>query len=603
LTDKQEYIPWIKVKLELGIIVSIFLLLLVTSVECNIFQNTNAVGTWAGRNTIFVPISWCTVRGSPAFENPNIPNSNGGIDNSTDQVLLKRGERVTDYIYINQTGIGFRSAINNALHTSLHFPNITDPEAVGPPGNLTVTHHGREFNSMLNECKSAWTNMTINNTGSVDGLFAINVRLFFDDITGQETDTTGIGYCHRNSTGYCGIPYDGHLTVVDNYFMIPGVASGKYNDDPFDEALGHELGHALSLQHRNWDTNALMNTNQQHNGPGGTVSNIGITGDEVASLRNSTSAIPGIEFDPENRIVLGNAVQSIAVDKIRENKTLSPFEDISSVEVSLDKKHNIVAFGQDLFGLIPEKIKNNTKYWTLVNLDDIKKTGATKTILDKIGVPPTKFSGADLVILSQANSSNSTGRVWTIKNNTASLLPGNLFKPALQTVMVHLDTPGTQPYLKSSDNEIPLYNSINVILNNTNSLVKLNKAFSIQAIVTSNGTTVDRLDDEISDKGKILELKQPSFPRCFLNDNAIKGNSINISASGLAPNSDIHAFLGPILVGNGTTSGSGNGTITFTIPNEIASGLHLMTVELNNTALAANCVIDVHDQNQRVISK
>ena len=588
--------------LALNLKISIFIFLFILFVPAlgfRTFQYVDALGTWAGKDSILVPISWCAVRGSPAFENPNIPNSYGGADTSTDQVLLKRGERVTDYIYINHTGIGFRSAINNALHTSSHFPNITDPLSIGPPGNLTVTHHGLEYSEMLNNCESAWANMTINNSGAVNGLFALNIRLFFDEPSRQETDATGIGYCSTNSSGYCEVPYEGDLAVVDNYFMIPGVLSGKYNDDPFDEALGHELGHTLSLQHRNWDVNALMNTNQEHNGPNAFVSNIAISSEEVNSLRNSTMAVPGVEIDPQNNLIQGDAVQSIGVDKIHENKALKPFDDLSSVKVSLDKKHNITVFGQQLLGLIPQNIKNNEKYWTLVDLDNDKKTGSTESVLHEIGVPPTKFLGADLIILSEANFNNATGRAWTVKGKAIDSVSPNLVKSEIKTIAVHLDT--ARITHTSKIDYIPLYNTINVVLNGSKNIVELNKPFSIQALISSNGTTVDRLQNENNDEGKTLELKQPLFPRCFVIGNAIKGTSVIINSSGLTPNSDIHAFLGPVLVGNGTTDSSGNGTIEFTIPSDTASGLHLVTVEIDNTALTADCVINI--QNRTNIAK
>src|SRR5690242_4164672 len=61
--------------------------------ESGISHNASATGRWAGKDVILVPVSWCVVRGSPVIENPDIPNSNGGRDTTTDQVLLKRLER------------------------------------------------------------------------------------------------------------------------------------------------------------------------------------------------------------------------------------------------------------------------------------------------------------------------------------------------------------------------------------------------------------------------------------------------------------------------------------------------------------------------------
>jgi hypothetical protein len=182
-----------------------------------------------------------------------------------------------------------------------------------------------------------------------------------------------------------------------------------------------------------------------------------------------------------------------------------------------------------------------------------------------------------------------------VKDGTISSLLPNSVRFDIQNTSVHLDTAGTQPFTQIQ--EIPLYSTINAIFNNTGNLVELDKPLSIQAIIYSNGSVVDRLDDRIDQERKTLELKQPLFPQCFVNENATQGKNVTISVSGLTLNSSIHALLGPRLVANGTTDNSGNSTIGLTIPNDTTSGLHLVTVGVDNTALTADCEINVQ-QNQ-----
>jgi hypothetical protein len=578
------------------VLISLIVLVVPLAYEVTIIKDVYAPGTWNGQDTIRVPIAWCAVRGSPAVENPNIPNPWGGADTTTDEVLWRRHERATDNIFINQAGITFRSAINDALHTSLDFPPIDDPSlSPGVPGNLTLdVNLGQEYVRMVHDCKEAWENMSINGSGAVNGIIAVNVRRFVNQV-GMETDTTGIGKCTVVS-GLCASNYDGRLAVVDNYFMIPGISSGWNNNDPFDQALAHELGHTLSLGHRNWDPNALMNTNQQPNGPGGTVGNIAIYPQEVIRLRESALRVPGVELDPENRIIQGDIVRSIKVDEIQEHNLLRPYEDISSVEVSLDKKQNLVTVGLELFGSIPENIHTTSRqYWTLIDLDNDKRTGANETLLRGIGIPLDRFSGADLVILAEADAS---GNIWKVDEGQMIPLPPNLVQFDVQTMSVHLDTASmppssnrTQPHAEIQ--EIPLHSTINAALNNTNKLIELDKPFSIQAIVASNGSIVDRLGGGIGQEAETLELKQPLYPQCFVNEAATQGKNITIDVSGLTPNSDVHALLGPRLVANGTTESSGNSTIRFTIPSDTTSGLHLMTIGVKDTALTADCEISI----------
>jgi hypothetical protein len=170
------------------VLISFVVLVVPLAYEITIIKDVHAPGTWNGQETIHVPIAWCAVRRSPAFENPNIPNPWGGADTTTDEVLWRRHERATDYIYnnnpVSDTGITLRSAINDALHTSLNFPEIDDPNlSPGVPGNLTlVVNLGEEYVRMVHDCKEAWQNMSINGSGAVNGIIALNVRRFVNRV-------------------------------------------------------------------------------------------------------------------------------------------------------------------------------------------------------------------------------------------------------------------------------------------------------------------------------------------------------------------------------------------------------------------------------------
>jgi hypothetical protein len=571
--------------------------------------------------TVTVPISWCAVNGSRAASNdPNIPNPYGGIDHSTDEVLWRRHERATDHIYnnnplngINQALISFRSAINDALHTSLNFPKIDDPNPAGTEGDLNrVANLGQEYRDMLLACKNEWANLSVVHPGVVSGIFALNVRLTVND-AGQITDTIGTGRCARNALNECD-PYDGHLYVVDNSFMLYGISSGLpspepwMNKDEFDQSVSHELGHTLNLDHRNGDILALMNTNQQHNGPNGRVSNFKIYPAEITEMRQTAlDYIPGTYMDPDNKIIQGNAVQTIQVDKVKENKALKPYEDIALSSVTLDKRKNTVNFGQELYGLLPEKTKlqnqSKAEYWTLVDLDNNKNTGGNKNMLMNISFPLTNTSGIDLAIhervsnINLTNGNNINGNAWILKDNNVMVLGSNDLRFSLQTASIHHgDRAGEMEQV--SENEIPLYDTIYARLNNTD-LVKLDSPFSIQSFVISNGTVVDKLDYK-ENEPRFLELSQPFFPVCYANQNGTAGQNVTVNATGLLPMSNVHALLGTRLVANGTTDASGNSTIKFNVPHDTTAGLHLMTIGVDKTALTADCQIKVQGQGKNV---
>ena len=152
--------------------------------------------------------------------------------------------------------------------------------------------------------------------------------------------------CQKNqSSGLCGVPFDGYVFVIDNSYTAYG-ASGGWNNDPFDQSLAHELGHALGLNHRD-EIGALMNTSQQENGPNGTVNNIWLNNAEISMARRNA-----LEFQ---RI----GARIVQVDNIDENKTTLPYLNLSSIKLTFDTKNNITKIDQsspELSHLTSDKI-------------------------------------------------------------------------------------------------------------------------------------------------------------------------------------------------------------------------------------------------------
>ncbi|MFI5405635.1 MAG: hypothetical protein ACHQ1D_03890 [Nitrososphaerales archaeon] len=566
-------------------------------------QKANAIGSWHGLNTIRVPIAWCAVSGSPVVTSPHVPNPGDGVDTTTDDVLWRRHERVTEFIYSEPVGITFRSAINRPS-SSLSFPIIADLISGGPRGvlgDLDIAFDlGSEYVGMLDRCKTAWIGMT---GGPLNGIVAINVRLFWEGGPWNEFDTIGIGAC-ISSSGVC---RDGNFAVVDNYFMFPGITSGTWNNDPFDQAVGHELGRALGLTTRS-ALDALMR-NYQHLGPDGMVDNILLNVGEKATLRSNAVFVPGATEDPAGEVIYGDIVQSIMDDKIGENGTSNPYEDIKFVKVTLDRSNKTVAFGQELSGLLPDisnsKYQNNIHYWTFVDLDANKSTGADEKFV-KLGVPKVNLTGADLAILANFTSNNDMnnssvhnqvmGSAWFIKDpDNIVQIPSDQVKFDLQTMMI-VDVLRQSKMKGSLTDQIPLYNIVEATLNNDADFIQLNKPFGIKAFVVSNGTSVDKLENETNNNFKTLELRQPIFPECKVSGNSSKGKTATIDVSGLLPDSKIYALIGPRPIVNGTTENSGNSTMTFVIPSDITPGLHLITVGVENTSLTADCEIDIQNQ-------
>jgi hypothetical protein len=611
---------YINSKLVLLLFCIVLSLLALVVYEFRLVEEANAMGGWRGQDSYRIPVSWCAVYGSQAADNPNIPNPWGGVDRTTDDVLWRRHERATDNIYINDVGITFRSAINDALHTSLDFPKINDPVIESPSwkGNLWLYDDQsdptmNEINRMLHTCQQSWVNMA-KGTGAVNGIPTINIRQFLN-IPGTNIDTSVLGASMCTDLappdGICETPYDGYVFVIDNFYTAP-LATGGQNNDPYDQNLGHEFGHSLGLAHRptTADPTALMNWRQvTTTTPLGEtyVSNTKLNPQEVTTVRDNVvpPRIRGVEIDPEAEVLKAQVVESIAIDDVGENQTLLPYQDISYVRAILDSRNNITYFMQNLFGYIPETIKSNNQtnlqYWILVNSDNNTSTGGNETILKSIGVPSTMFRGTDLAFLAEPgttkNLANTTGAVWRLSENSPNVqaISPKLARVELRTALLEVHYASNATQALSSIDRLPVYDSVTALINNTEDSIELDKPFSLQAIISSNGTILDTLYRETEPARSTLVLTNPLFPQCFVNEVAQTGKNATIQISGLLPNENLHALLGPRAVANGTTSAFGNSTIQFNVPDDASPGLHLITVGVDDTALTADCEIEIRN--------
>lgn len=97
--------------------------------------------------TLEVPLRWCALEGSPAAENPGLFG-----EPTTDNVLWRRHERVTDQLFTPLADITFRSGATSAIRRGPQsFPIIRDPIGLG--GILI----DGENSDALTLCRRAWT--------------------------------------------------------------------------------------------------------------------------------------------------------------------------------------------------------------------------------------------------------------------------------------------------------------------------------------------------------------------------------------------------------------------------------------------------------------
>ncbi len=562
---------------------------------------SHAAGQWNGQDLLHVPISWCIVQGSPAEANPNVAG-----DTTTDALIWRRHERPTDNIYINQTGISFRSAIND-VWGSLSFPIIPDPDTTfGVPGDMRgedVNVFGAEFNQMQNDCDVAWANL--GRAGI--GITAVNAGLFHD-AAGNYIGVIGWGGCVQNSgnPGVCVTPYDGLITVIDNNYLFPTVPDRTFPDgsgnqfiltDPFDALTGHEFGHALSLPHRNSLT-ALMNPGMVDNNADNQTDNIALNNTEVTALRAAALLVNGLEIDPPNVFLPGNVVAANLPDPKR-NTAIPAHLDLSALRATIDLQADTFSLGQRLFGLVPATAPGQ-RHWFLIDNDGPAK-GATADQLKELGVPETDFVGADVVIRADVTGPRvSGGEGWQIVDGRPTVVTPSIKLNLLALVMHPHFADLKRPRPLIEDREVPVHHIVSVSLPRQLAGVSRGQTFNVDVLVeNADARAVDRLDSKETGRGTAVNLDFPSFPHCYPQADVPPGGTVKINFDGLTPNRGYHSLLGARMVGRGIADLNGTGTFEMTIPKDTKPGLHLVTIGTDLTALTADCTVTVLGEAQK----
>lgn len=553
---------------------------------------TYAASGWMGQDSLHVPMSWCVVNGSPAQADPDV---NG--DTTTDAVIWRRHERPTDNIYSNATGITFRSAIND-IWGSLNFPIINDPDTTlglegdmrGEAGATGGLVDSTEFTDLVNNCDTAWEDL--GRAGI--GVTAVNVGLLHD-ANGDYVRTIGWGGCNESTPGICSTPFDGRIVVIDNHYKHPSVPDRSWPDgsaslftlDPFDQLVAHELGHSLSLDHRENDM-AMMNPGQRDNSGDGNVDNIAINNSEQSDLRDNALEVPGLETDPPGQFNTGRYLATRIVDRKPRNKDILPCLDITSVRATLDKALGEMTIGTHLYGLIPKR-EDMFHFWYFVDTDG-KSKGFHAKQLAEIKAPETKFTGAEFIARVTVLEGKSVAKGWRLQGEKIIPFDRYIF-PELQTLVMH---PHFDPAPKEAVPGVAVNHTVVMQIHSKLIDVKACHPFRIHTLTTTNeGKVMDELVNKEKRPGADFILEDPSFPHCYPQDIGVPGETVKVMIEKLRPNAAIHGLLGPDLVFKGKTDDKAGGIIDFPIPKDTATGFHLITIGVDNTALTADCIVEV----------
>lgn len=545
-----------------------------------------------GIDLLHVPIAWCPVIGSPAQAAPNLAG-----DTATDAILWRRHERPTDNIYINTAGITFRSAINNAW-TVLDFPQIADPNtALATPGDMRgedVNAFGAEYNAMINACDAAYAAIGRANVG----ITAVNAGLFHD-AAGNYIGIVGWGGCAQPMGAHtvCGAPHDGRIAVVDNRYLHPaspnrnwpGTTTSFTLTDPLDVLVGHELGHALGLDHIS-NTTLLMNPGLSDNNGDGQIDNIAFAAGQVNVARGSGQLVQGLEIDPPLKVDPGDFVADRLMDG-KDKGEHPPYHDLASVKLTLDKNVNRLFISDQLNGIHEREKAEPSVHWIV--LDTEANAGARGEQIAKLGLRNRTIDGAEVVIRVEVHFPKTSVRAWRWNGERLEETP-RIFAE-LQTLVMHpLFAPveGREP---PQVGDARIYDTVVASLPAKVAGVRLGEPLRIDVLVEAEqGETFDRLSEDRDDRRAVLE--DPDFPHCFALDAAKPGAAAPVEVQGLLPESPFHALVGPELVAKGKTDNRGHARFDLPIPAEARDGLHLVTIGVDDTALTADCAVLVGER-------
>ena len=568
-------------------------------------------------------------------------NGNNSIDPGTDTLLSQVGPTVGD----SQPGHG-----GGALH-----PMPAETKFVDADTNGAFDIGERIYRDENNDGTVDGGDTLLSETlGTVVGeidpgdtgspLVALPPQVKYLDLIREPADTYNVGY--PSVEGITAISAnDVEYTSID--FPVHGVSVGMQAanmDDPAQylppgpdylifetQLVGHEFGHALTLNHGDGhdddgdgyldngddpaaaipgagvgtlcDANNVMqycwrddgtsgNPNLTYIGPG-TADYPSFTPEQAQAMRAYTVAnIDDHIIDPVPR-----PLAATRVDLIGEVQEALAFIDITDFALRVDNARANTVFSLNTRRPFPKELEGITDYHFLLDVDSDAATGGAPATIAGWEIP-TKFEGGEYAASVRFDGPEIAG-VRLYEYDTQAGAFEAVDDDRVRAVRVRIDSipdfpfgnrghdPDSPPPVVPED--FPIAERIDVIV--PTDLVKVPEDAVFRVEYVANRPDKDSVDRARSPG---LNFRPPVYPECKTDPGEVRrGGTTMVMASGLIPERDQHLLLGDIELTHGMSDAAGNATFTMDIPEDARLGQRLVTV--GALAVSADCSVTITD--------
>jgi YVTN family beta-propeller protein len=552
---------------------------------------------------IYIPVRWCAVEGSPAASGTTVPAGQTWVDGNsmTDAKLLGILRAASDKVWMaNNAEIAFRSA------TASHIPIVADPS---PPrdktqelGDLDISNFASELKDAAANCGLAWQKLFPEQVGTV----AVNLRKFVSNgsVLG-ETPAANISLQVNGarSADLCVSPRNLLPSDLPAWVSIED-GQIEYMFQGADYlTLAHELGHSLLLGHGNGlDDNhdGLLPPNpgpRRYDGYCDALgpqedTTTGTTCDDHLSLmepdQNCHNLRPLQLETARDAAEQVNGQVSVVADPGGERyfdpncriKGCPPVPDLQVLRIGASEisSRGTFEFFLQLFDAVPKEALN--EYVLLVDLDSNLYTGCSAASLGL----KNDFRGVDLVARITTkpgpNGQKAVAAIWTCQ-------AGHFGLSTNKQVRVNLSRQNI-PHSNGA------YGGISILFPRSFELRHASR-IRVQLLTrrVSPATTYYRFPTG-RDVATVISIVPPVLPVCTVTPASQKpGGRLILRASDLVPSHGTGFFLGDQQVGSASTDNKGNVVAVLGLPTDTVSGVRLISVVSDGTAITAVCSVRV----------